>query len=56
MSTPREHKTVHVRIFEYAEVIDWTIVCREEAEGDELKLPTDKMELKALIQILDGDF
>jgi type I restriction enzyme R subunit len=32
MPTPGEHKTVQVRILEYAEAIGWTIVSREEAE------------------------
>ena len=32
MPTPGEHKTVQVRILEYAEAIGWTIVSREAAE------------------------
>jgi len=32
MPTPSEHKTVQARILEYAEVIGWTLVAREEAE------------------------
>ena len=32
MPTPSEHKTVLTRILEYAEVIGWTMVSREEAE------------------------
>jgi hypothetical protein len=32
MPTPGEHKTFQARILEYAEVIGWTIVSREEAE------------------------
>ncbi len=32
MPAPGEHKTVHVRILEYAEAIGWTFVSREEAD------------------------
>jgi len=32
MPTPGEHKTVQARILEYAEVIGWTLVSREESE------------------------
>ena len=32
MPKPGEHKTVQVRILEYAEAIGWTIVSREKAE------------------------
>ena len=33
MSKPTEHKTVQVRILQYAQQIGWTLVSREEAEG-----------------------
>lgn len=45
MPTPSEHKTVQVRILDYAKAIGWTIVPREEAERrrgfDPEALPTD---------------
>jgi len=52
MPTPGEHKTVQARILEYAEVIGWTFVSREEAEQrrgfDPDVLPKDRAKGRSL--------
>lgn len=56
MPTPREHKTVQVRILEYAEAIGWKIVSRKEAEQwrdfDPAVPPADRAKNRSLLHIL----